>query len=130
MIERVLSFGNRFAQIIEMENVAGVCLRLALDHHPRTERMPVNAGIGRAGSRARQEVGGLELEVFVDAHEAGIGETRGRGNPLPCRLLKGALLEQPAFDLQDAAFDVVGHMLQIAQVVLNRCKVGFVAVAA
>ena len=67
-IERVAGVGDGGGQVVEVEHVAGIGTGLALDRDPRAEGVPVDAGVGMSGRGRRQVVGGLEQEVFVDAH--------------------------------------------------------------
>ena len=68
MVERLLRFGHGAGQLVEVEDVAGVGARRAVDGDAGAERMAVHARVRRPGRGARQEVGGFELELFVDAH--------------------------------------------------------------
>ncbi len=68
MVERVVRLRHGGGQLVEMEDQAGVGIGHALDRDAGAERVPVHAGVRRAGRGARQKVGGLEAELFVDAH--------------------------------------------------------------
>ena len=51
-----------------MEDVARCDVGLAFDHDTRTERMAVDTRIRRFRRSRRQEMGCLELELFVNAY--------------------------------------------------------------
>ena len=70
VIELVLRVRHRRRQLVEMEDVARLRVGLAVDDDARAERVAVHARIRVAGRRARQEVRGLEMELFVDPHGA------------------------------------------------------------
>ena len=81
MVVEFLAHGHDFAlEILEMPHKTGFRRRLALQPDDDAKRMPMHPAIGMAFLRIGKEMGGVEMELFVDA---------GHGIPISlcvCRL--------------------------------------------
>ncbi len=74
MVEGVARLLEGSGEIVEMEHVAGLRRRLAVDDDAGAKRMAVNTRVRMPWRCAGQIMGGLETEVLVNAHGAHIGD--------------------------------------------------------
>src|SRR3970040_2821430 len=74
MTERCAGVGDRVFEVIEMDEDAGLLLRLAVHGDTDAEGMSVHPRIGMAGGRRRKKMGGFEKELFIDAHNGCLGD--------------------------------------------------------
>ena len=74
MIERIAALRQRRLDIFEMHDKPGPRVGLAVDGDTHAEGMSVHARIRMARRRRRQEMGGFEEELFIDAHGGCLGD--------------------------------------------------------
>ena len=77
MIESRFCVGYRRCQILEMKDVTGFRIWFAINDDASTKRVAMHACVRRSRRRCWEEVGGLKLKIFVDAH--GDGNTGKEG---------------------------------------------------
>jgi hypothetical protein len=84
MVEGILGVADRCRQVVEMKNVPGGGIRLALDDHASAERMAMHARVRRPRRGRWQKMRRFELEILVNSHAAQYGISPARATPSLC----------------------------------------------
>ncbi len=74
MIQRLVHVGQCRLDVVEVHDDAGLVVGLAVDGSAHAEGVSVHPRIGMTGRRRRQEMCGLEGELFVDTHGSRLGD--------------------------------------------------------